>query len=176
MKNGETHFFTKKEKDLRKWSIAHNNMFFTATLILEEAPWYVYMIDSIFNFLCHYFPNIPLPKIKIKVDGEKYTMREYYGTTGDLFHLYIHDPIIHWFYKRIKETHVHLPYQYLQTNFPEDVQNPEEYFSVDPEIGWGEEDVKKIKENRKYSDEVYKEFAEAWKKVINISNERMKYD
>ena len=56
---------------MRKWSIGHNDCYYTSNLWLEEAPWYVFAIDYCMNYICSWIPAIPLPKIKITDEDHK---------------------------------------------------------------------------------------------------------
>lgn len=55
---------------MTRWGIGTNNYHFTSSIILEEAPWYIFAIEFCIQWICHFMPPIPLPKIKIKIDGE----------------------------------------------------------------------------------------------------------
>jgi len=142
---------------MTRWFVGTNNYYYEGSISLEEAPWYIFAIEYIMDIICHYFPQIPLPKIKIKRNGEIYTLNEYYGTTADLFHLYIHLPIFKWLYKNITNTHLRFPFQMLQEYFPDKISYTD--FSD------FEESVKEIDENKKYSEEVYEEFKLIYEKL-----------
>lgn len=135
---------------MTRWSIGSNNIYFSASIYLKEAPWYIFLIDSISAFICHWIPRIPLPPIKIKRDNEIYKLGEYYGTIGDLFHLYIHMPIFNWCYRKIKETNIRFPYQMLDELFPNELLKDK--YSDDEEL------KDEIKINKEVSEKVCEEF------------------
>ncbi len=104
---------------MTRWGIGINNFWFTGSVILEEAPWYIFIIESCISWICHFIPPIPLPKIKIKIDGEVTNLYDYYGTTADLFHVFVCDPIQQWCFRKIKNDWIHFPYFLLEQKFPE---------------------------------------------------------
>lgn len=105
---------------MRRWSIGRNNIYFDASIYLEDAPWYVFLLDDLVNQTCGYFPPIPLPKIKFtpKDETEKYTLRDWYGDTQQLFHAFVCAPITEWCYKKTKMELIGLPYFFLKEKFP----------------------------------------------------------
>ena len=145
---------------MRRWSIGTNDYYFTSSIYLQEAPWQIFAIERIMDFICHYFPRIPLPEIKIIRHSEKYTLRSYYGTTGDLFHVYVHDPVFQWCCRKIKEESIHFPFEELKKLFPNDFT-----YNVYTEAEAEEEEVK---ENKECSDKIGKEFIKSYNNLRNI--------
>lgn len=155
---------------MKRWGIGTNNYFFTGGIYLDESEWYIFLIERIILFICDYFPSFSLPSFiyKYDMDGEKYSLKEYYGTTQDLFHIFICEPISTWCFKKTKTTYIHFPYEMLKEKFPVEFENIEECEFIELE------DAKNVKENLKYSKEVEFEFREVYSKLDNIVKERLK--
>ena len=149
---------------MKKWALGTNDYFYTGGIYLEEAKWYIFMIGFITEFICDHFPSISLPSFiyTYSTDGEKLSLKEYYGTTKDLFHIYVCTPISIWCYKKTKCVHVCLPYGMLKEKFPVEVAGLENKF-----------DEIEVKDNLKYSEEVEIEFRKIYTKVENIVKERL---
>ena len=147
---------------MKRWSIGANNYYFSASIYLEEAPWYIFMIEYSIQYICHYFPRIQLPNIKIIRDNEEYTLRSYYGTTGDLFHIYICTKIFNWCYDRIKLKTFEFPFEMLKNEFPDLFKDAYEYF-----------DEKEVKDNLEYSMKIKEEFDVVYNKLENLIKTRM---
>ena len=154
---------------MRRWFIGSNNFYFTSGIYLEEASWYIFTIESSIQWICHYFPRIPLPKIKIIKDKEETNLQEYYGNISDLFHIFICAPITNWCWKKIDMIHFNHPYEMLKKKFPKEFENPDENYEDDDE-----EDVKEREDNLKYSKLVGEEFKVAYDKLGKIADVRMK--
>ncbi len=148
---------------MTRWSIGTNSYYYEGSILLEEAPWYVFLIEYLIDIVCNYFPSIPLPNIKIKRYNETYTLKEYYGTTFDLFHLYIHMPIFNWCYSKIKYKDIKFPYQMLEEYFSDKIEKTDF-------LDYDEESIKKIEENKKYSEELYEEFKVIYEKLRIFEN------
>jgi hypothetical protein len=156
---------------MKRWGVGVNNYYFTGSIILEEAPWYIFLIEYSIHFICHWIPRIPLSKhIKIIREGEEYTLRDYYGTTGDLFHIYICSPIFEWCWNRIKWQTISFPYTMLKEQFPDRFEDENEYLDKDSD----EEEKKNVKDNLEYSTKIGDEFKIVYDKLSNISTVRMK--
>ena len=101
---------------MKTWTYATNSYYKTATYILEEGPWYSFFIEHLIQTLCDAFSVLPIPfgsKIKIK-DEEVYTLNEYYGSLGSIFHVYVCDPVSIFCYKKRKETYINVNYEQLK--------------------------------------------------------------
>lgn len=154
---------------MRKWSTGTNDYYFTSSIFLEEAPWYVFFIETSIMWICHILiPRIPLPNfIKIIRDNEEYTLRSYYGTTADLFHCYVCYPISGWCWKKIKHYNISFPYKMLAEMIPE-VLDDEDMDDIDLD----EKFI--LADNKRYSDLVGEEFKEVYKKLETIGEVRRK--
>ena len=145
---------------MKRWTIGTNNYYFTSSIVLEEAPWYIFMIGSSIQQICSWFPRISLPKIKIIRDNEETNLEEYYGTISDVFHIYICEPIFSWSYDKIKSTYIEFPYLMLKEKFP-DIFN--EY-----KTEFYDEDKDHLKENSEYSKKIGEEFKVVYDKLGKI--------
>lgn len=150
---------------MRRWFIGTNNFYFVGSIYLEEAPWYIFALESGILKICDYFPRIPLPKIKIVRENEKTTLREWYGSTHDLFHIFICSPITDWCYKKIEIKSFSIPYEMIKEKFPKEIDNLDIPFDDDFEKNL-------IEENKKYSELIGSYFKEAYIKLKKIPEER----
>lgn len=148
---------------MKRWFIAHNDYYFTASIHLEEAPWYIFALDNSIPYICDYIPRIPLPKIKIIKDGEKTNLKDYYGTIQDLFHVYICEHISNWCWNKTKIKSFNFPYFKLNNEFPELFEEDHYYDSDEYD-----------KENEKYSKKLCEEFEEVYEKLEGMYEERRK--
>jgi hypothetical protein len=151
---------------MRRWSAGTNNFYFTGSIFLEEAPWYIFFIEWSIMWICHFIPRIPLPKIKIVRDTEETNLREYYGTTADLFHIYVCSNISQWCWDKTKNDCVSFPYDKLIELIP----NSEDLNEYSTDSYDNDEDLKK---NLEYSKLVGEEFKVVYDKLENISGFRM---
>jgi len=62
-------------------------------------------------------PPIPFPRIKITRDGEKTTMREYYGDLEQLFHCLVHRPVFQFCCKRMDTRSINVDYEVTRKAF-----------------------------------------------------------
>ncbi len=60
---------------------------------------------------------MPLPGLTIVREGEKTTLREYYGDLRQLFHCYVHDPVFHYCRKKIDSRYLDLDYDAARQAF-----------------------------------------------------------
>ena len=106
---------------MKHWTYGANNYYKTAAIYVEEAPWYIFFIEFLINWICDHFPAIPLPnigKVKIKDEDIKYiTYKEAYDDLAGLFHDKIHSPIFDWVYSKIKVTDIEVSYDKLKEEF-----------------------------------------------------------
>ena len=142
-----------------RWNIVTNDYFFTSSVILEKAPWYIFTIEFCIQWICYFIPQIPLPRVKIKINNEETNLKDYYGTVADLFHIYICSPITQWCFRKIKSDSIYFPYKELERMFPEK-------FKSEKELLFTEEETK---ENKEYSEIIGEEFLAAYKKLQQIN-------
>jgi hypothetical protein len=153
---------------MKKWSIWTNNYYFTAEISLFEAPWYVFFIEEMIQFICHWFPNIPFPKIKIIRDGYETNLKDYYGGTRALFHIYVCTPIYNWCWDNTKKEWIEFPYKKLERMFPEIIKDSDYYFKETEDI----QELERLHENKRYSDLLSSEFDEVYNKLKKIYEAR----
>jgi len=98
----------------------------SGSIYLIDRPWWLALVvwfsDEILGRICDLLMCIPLPKYgRIVEQGQVFTIKEYYGTVGDLFHIYIHDPVFTWCWthKKKKEIIVDVGYDKLKELFNE---------------------------------------------------------
>ena len=96
----------------------------SGSIYLIDQPLWLALIgwfsDEILSRICDLLMYIPLPNYgRIIDEGEFYTIKEYYGTVGDLFHVFVHDPVFqwHWNHKKKKEIIVEVGYDRLKELF-----------------------------------------------------------
>jgi hypothetical protein len=117
---------------MKTWDYGVNSLHKTRHVWFEEAPWYIFAIDSFTTWLCDYFPPIPFPAISMTDEnGEKTTWKEYYGDTRAFFHVKVHDPIFQWVESKKKTIIVDTPYEFLK----------EKFYETDKEFFDGEEET-----------------------------------
>jgi hypothetical protein len=137
---------------MKSWSYGINSYHKTSSICLEEGAWWLFLIRAFGDFICEYTPCIPLPNIKFRLSdkgdikfngGNKWTtLKEWYGSLNDIVHLFIHEPILDFFWKKIKETDIEIPYSKLRKLF----------YEVDKE--WWDEQETSAKEMKK-DDKMY---------------------
>lgn len=114
---------------MKSWGYGINSYHKTTSVYLEEGHWWLFFIRAFGDFICEHTPCIPLPSIKFKlVDKEDIkfnggnnwtTLKEWYSSLNDIVHLFIHEPILDLFWKKIKETDIEIPYSKLRKLFYE---------------------------------------------------------
>jgi hypothetical protein len=113
---------------ITKWSYGVNALpqFRYGTLYLREEPWWLalcgWTINSIVGRGCILLHWIRLPSsIKVVRSGHKYSMRDYYGDVGSLWHVYVFDPLFQWHYghPKHKEYRIEIGYDRVKGVFGE---------------------------------------------------------
>lgn len=113
---------------MRRWTYAINSIYKISHIHCEEAPWWVFAIDSLVCKICDLIPPIPLPNIKKHLSdkddiefagGEWTTWREWYGDISQLFCGCIHIPITNWCWGRANSTILKVNYNDLKDAFRE---------------------------------------------------------
>jgi hypothetical protein len=88
---------------ITSWSNGVNPLpqFRYGTLYLREEPWWLALygwgIDKL-GYGCRLLHWIKLPRF-IKFtdeDGERISLRDYYGDLGNIYHIYVFNPLFHW--------------------------------------------------------------------------------
>ncbi len=106
---------------MKIWSYGINSYYKTADITIDILPWYIHLLDSLFNIICgNLIPPIPFPSfIKVKRDDDIYTLREWYGDLRQWFHCIIHVPIFDYIYasKRFKHLIIEVDYDKCKATF-----------------------------------------------------------
>jgi len=114
---------------MKSWNYGINNYYKTASISLETAPWHIFAIEKIAEFICDNVPPIPLPDIKFRLrdkdsiefnKSEWTTLNEWYGDLSQLFHSVIHVPIFDFCQDRIKAKNIKIDYEKLKEMFYEE--------------------------------------------------------
>ena len=104
---------------MKTWSIGTNSYFYTASIYLEEVPFYLPILESIAARICDFLVWIPIPKypeiVIRKKDIEtgemiKSTLKEWYNDFGTLFHMYVCMPLCDYIHKKTKRHVIEFPY------------------------------------------------------------------
>ena len=159
---------------MKRWSIGTNNYYFTSSIYLDEAPWYIFFLEEAIQWICHYTPRIPLPRfIKIQREGYEYSLRDWYGTTADLFHVYICTPVFNWCWDKTKKNDIEFPYEMIKEMFPEKFNEEDEY-RIDKDDDDYEEELEDFCDNKVYSEHVGMAFKVIYNDLENIYKDRRK--
>ena len=107
-----------------RWFIGENSYYRQVTIYLEEAPFYIFWLERVANYICdcmNYFDfKIPFTdKIKIKdEDGVSWTIYDYYGGSASMYHSFIHHPIIDYCFPRISYYTINMDWDEAKRRFP----------------------------------------------------------
>jgi hypothetical protein len=150
---------------MQTYFIGKNNYWRTASLILEEVPAGLYYLNSLTTWICDIFPEILLPKLRFRLrskgdwdwtsnrDGWT-TLREWFGDTQALFHLWVCTPMFNFTQKHTKSISINLPYNFLKELFPDEFKLDEDDLNY-----WCEDDVEhrqRIEETAKWVDGLFR--------------------
>ena len=112
---------------MKSWTYAINSYYKTAHISLQTAPWPIFAIERITEFICDIIPPLPLPDIKFRLrdkfsiecnDGQEWTtIREWYGDLSQLFHSMIHIPVFDFCRNKIKDKRIDFDYDKLKEMF-----------------------------------------------------------
>lgn len=82
---------------MRHWEIGVDVEQRTAAYCLEEAPWWVFALESAVDWLCDHLPSIPLPHSPESSGDSHATDASIAATnTRSWFHLQLHAPLGRW--------------------------------------------------------------------------------
>ena len=97
---------------MRKFSSGINTYDNNAHIIVEDARWYIFLLDWVSLKICDWTPNISFPNIPFTLKNkddiefnngdEKTTFKNWYGSLSDWWHIKIHQPILNYCDKRTK--------------------------------------------------------------------------
>ena len=127
---------------MRRISYAINGYHRTASIMIEYANPFVFLINKVADFVCGYLiPPLPLPNFNIVKEGEPYTIKEYYGNLSSLFCCLIHYPISNWCDKKTEGYMIPIDYDELrracydkEENFWKDVEERAREIKEDDEV------------------------------------------
>lgn len=133
---------------MRVWCYGVNSYHKTAHIHADDAPWYIFLLDRVVEWICGMIPAIPLPKIKMKLNKEDAEMvghnittwKEWYGDIQQWFCLNIHMPVMYFCNEKKKTFIISVNYNKLKKVFYE---ADKEYWDWEYRIG------EEIKEDNK---------------------------
>jgi len=108
---------------MKTWTYAANSYYKTASYILEEGPCWSFALETVIQNICTALSLFPIPfgsKIKVEQDFfdngvyETYTLKEWYGTLGDLFHVFVCIPVTDFCYKNRQDVCIKTDYAQLK--------------------------------------------------------------
>lgn len=115
---------------MRSWSYGINSIYKKANIYLEEAPWLVFGVDRIAEFVCDFVPPVPLPKMKVRLKSREdiefnggddwTTLRDWYGDLRQVFHCFVHMPIFDFCQKRIRGKSIEIDFSSAKEMFYEE--------------------------------------------------------
>jgi len=106
---------------MRIWSIGWNTQFKTASLHLEQGPWWLLWLTS--GVCTCWIPKIPFPSwlyITDKEDGQRYSWKAWYGDLSQWATCEIEMPLSGWAFKRIECHTVDIDFEKAKTDYPKD--------------------------------------------------------
>ena len=112
---------------MKNWSYGINSIYKKANIYLEEASWWVFLVNRIVEFLCDLTPSISLPKIKMRLKSREdiefnggsdwTTLRDWYGDLSQVFHCFVHMPVFYFCQKRIRCKSIEIDYSKAKEMF-----------------------------------------------------------
>jgi len=124
---------------MKRWNTGWNDYWFTASLILDEAPLLLVFLEWFMDWVCYLIGFIPW--------------------IGDHFHVWIHDPIFQFIWRHTKTTWIPLPYKLAEETFTREFKEFEKSEWEDPE------DKELIYNNWIKMMELHYEFMQVYKKL-----------
>ena len=111
---------------MRKWSYGINSYHKTATIYVDDAPWWIFALERSIEFICDIIPSIPFPKVKMRlrdpgdiecIESEWTTWKEWYGDLNQYFHVLAHNPVFYYCQDRMKTKFVDITYDKAREMF-----------------------------------------------------------
>lgn len=88
---------------ITSWSYGVNHLpeYNHGTLYLREEPWWLALLGGVIELLgygCHLVHWVRMPTFLYVTDddGNRCSWRDYYGTLGSLWHIYVWEPLFQW--------------------------------------------------------------------------------
>ena len=123
---------------MKSWGYGINSIYQKAHIYLEDASWWIFLVDRIVEFLCDHIPPISLPKIKMKLKdrediefnggSELTTLREWYGDLNQVFHCFVHMPVFNFCQKRTRCKSIEIGYDKAKEMF---YKGDEEFWDIE---------------------------------------------
>ena len=148
---------------MKTYHINCNDYYRSATLVLCETPTILYFLTVFVQYVCSFFPSIPLPKLYYRSSSGPTTLRNWFGDTQQLFHCYVCTPLSSLLRQHTKFVSIDLPYKFAKERFPTEFK--------DFEFEWDEDDRKFIKKARKLDERSYHYFKEVYE-TLNVDYKR----
>ena len=111
---------------MRRWGIGTNDLYYTASATLEEAPWYVFAAEWLNWNVCSWIPPIPFPAIKFTPKNDDdcpTTLKDYYGDLRGFWCCNVCHPASQYLFSKIAFKSIELPYKVAEKDFPEEIEN-----------------------------------------------------
>ena len=136
---------------IRDWGVYRNNIYFTGHVSFEETPAWIYILEVFVASIC----------------GLCRWKRLWW------VHVYIHDPIFQFKWKKTKTININLPIKFMMEQFPDAFEKGEyDQYATDPEED--EEYRTKVKRFQDEDKKLYEEFSVIYKKIqdrnLNVDN------
>jgi len=105
---------------MRKWTYGINSYHKTAHICVDDAPWWVFALDNLIEFICDIIPSIPFPRVRLRLrdpediecnESEWTTWKDWYGDLNQYFHLYAHCPVFEYCQDKMNSKSVDIPYE-----------------------------------------------------------------
>ncbi len=106
---------------MRRITYGVNHYYKTASLLVEYAPFWVFFIGWLFNYICWIIFSISFLKISYKLrdetdiemnDGKEWTTwKEWYGDLNQWFHVVVHCPVDDFCWEKIDSRVIKLDYE-----------------------------------------------------------------
>lgn len=125
---------------MRDWGIATNDYWYTASVFLEDKPWYLFALERTVMFVCDRLRVLDFIKL-----GKDWSI-------SSLFHVHVCMNVTNFVWERTNSKYIELPYFFLKERFPE---------CFDEEM-WGDEDDEDRKNNEKTTRTLDKRFRDAY--------------
>lgn len=131
---------------MRRWFVGFNDYWYTASIWLEETPWYLVAAEWAVSWVCFALHYIPAPK----------KWREDYGSLGGLFHAHVCAPVTQFVWDRTEAITVSLPFFLLRRLFPKENEPADEDL-------WEEDEQRE--DNEKSARDLDKVFEDAYNEL-----------
>jgi len=136
---------------MKDWGIATNDYWYTASVFLEDKPWYLFALERTVMFVCDMLSVLDFIKFRKEWDIQS------------LFHVLICCRVTDFVYKRTNSRHIDLPYFFLKKEFPSFFD--EKGMCVD-------ENNEEVENNKKMAKVLDKQFKDAYTVIVKDWSKR----